>query len=80
MAHSEICPVCGGSGKITKDDNTTAGRREVKCHGCNGNGWITVGIDYPPPHYPPTYPIYPVNPYVPYTPWEPYKITWRVRI
>lgn len=32
MAHSEICPVCKGKGKV-KDKN---------CHGCFGRGWVTV--------------------------------------
>ena len=48
MSHAEICPVCKGKGKSGKG----------KCHGCNGRGWVTVGIDYPVPYYPPhtTYP------------------------
>ena len=41
MAHSEICPICKGSGKIKKDT----------CHGCGGKGWIEVNdynIQIPP--------------------------------
>lgn len=47
MAHSEICPVCRGSGKYyipppldstldlsSENDNT--------CHGCGGKGWVAV--------------------------------------
>jgi hypothetical protein len=32
MAHSELCPVCKGKGKV-KDKN---------CHGCFGKGWVTI--------------------------------------
>jgi len=32
MNHSELCPVCKGTGKVD----------EKRCHGCNGLGWVTV--------------------------------------
>lgn len=43
--HSEICPVCKGSGKYKEywDYNTTTGASyEHTCHGCNGKGWVVV--------------------------------------
>ena len=49
MAHAEICPVCGGSGKLKKK----------QCHGCNGLGWVTVGIEVV---------SYPIVPYI--SPWQ----------
>jgi len=33
-----ICPVCEGSGKY----------KDKKCHGCDGKGWVSVMVDYPP--------------------------------
>ena len=38
MSHSEICPVCRSKGKIENVDS----KFEVNCHGCNGQGWISV--------------------------------------
>jgi len=32
MKHAEICPVCGGTGKVNME----------KCHGCDGKGWVEV--------------------------------------
>ena len=46
MSHSEICPVCNGSGKYIKpnDPKITGNINiEVTCHGCQGAGWIEVG-------------------------------------
>ena len=50
--HSEICPVCQGSGRYRKviDPNcigykdTSIGlcSYETICHGCNGKGWVVV--------------------------------------
>ena len=50
--HSEICPVCQGSGKYRKVidpngmgyKNTSVGlcSYETTCHGCNGKGWVVV--------------------------------------
>ena len=67
MAHSEKCPVCGGSGKYEKEN----------CHGCNGRGWIVIGYE-PVPYIP--QPYYPINPqpwprrdyWYPYSPNYPY--------
>jgi len=69
MAHSEICPVCCGSGRYL----------DKLCHGCGGKGWIEVSDDCYP-YYPYPYPIYP-----PYTiTWEypkedPYKYTCKIK-
>lgn len=48
MAHAEICPVCGGKGKIPipTDERSTAAPGEETCHGCNGKGWVQVGVEY----------------------------------
>jgi DnaJ-class molecular chaperone len=40
MAHSEICPICSGNGKIA--DTETSAIILKTCHGCGGFGWITV--------------------------------------
>lgn len=44
MAHAERCPVCRGEGTIVQPPNpestTAAGR--VRCHGCDGKGWVQV--------------------------------------
>jgi len=43
--HSEICPVCRGSGKYKETWNygtTTGASYETVCHGCNGKGWVVV--------------------------------------
>lgn len=37
--HAEICPVCKKSGKVNGKT----------CHGCDGKGWVKVGLDYPSP-------------------------------
>lgn len=34
--HSEICPVCNGTGKYCNK----------KCHGCDGKGWVEVSDSY----------------------------------
>lgn len=73
MSHSELCLVCNGAGKIHKyeteeDKKSTATPRVKKtCHGCNGKGWITVGIEYPIPKVPEYY-------FKPYT-WRPETTT-----
>lgn len=50
MAHTEKCPICKGRGHIE------AGDKRNKCHGCDGKGWVSVGIEYPPPIKHPTVP------------------------
>lgn len=45
MAHAEKCPICYGKGRITESEKTgfnSDGIDLVKCHGCNGCGWVTV--------------------------------------
>jgi DnaJ-class molecular chaperone len=47
---AQICPVCNGTGRY-KDklkDSTEATTRV--CHGCNGRGWVSIGVEYPMPH------------------------------
>lgn len=66
MSHSELCPVCEGSGKCNKKE----------CHGCEGYGWITIGTDYP------AIPVQPYTPWqTPWEPykgpfWEIPKISY----
>lgn len=50
--HSELCPVCKGSGRYRKVidplgmgyKNTSIGicSYETNCHGCNGKGWVVI--------------------------------------
>ena len=45
MNHSELCPVCKGSGKTytsQSPDSTSAYGYYTVCHGCGGIGWVTV--------------------------------------
>lgn len=46
MSHSEICPICNGSGKYKiyeiHHDISTECFAEYTCHGCGGKGWIIV--------------------------------------
>ena len=55
MSHSEICPVCNGTGifRVIRYEQlgtphpfvsgpTFKYYNENPCHGCNGKGWITV--------------------------------------
>ena len=39
--HAEVCPVCGGGGKVI-DPITDITEPTKTCHGCGGQGWITV--------------------------------------
>ncbi len=44
MSHAERCPVCFGSGtKVVERLASTCAPYEETCHGCGGNGWVTVG-------------------------------------
>ena len=45
MAHAELCPVCGGTGKI-KSPTFILGKNKT-CHGCGGSGWVEVRNDHP---------------------------------
>jgi len=49
MAKADVCPVCGGEGRITKQTCgiTTAAKFTVTCHGCGGKGWVEVASGYP---------------------------------
>ena len=50
MSHSEVCPVCNGTGKIKTYldpfgfgySTSGNGYIEKTCHGCQGKGWITI--------------------------------------
>ena len=47
MAKIEICPICGGVGKVYslgKSANSTddLGYEWRVCHGCGGKGWVEV--------------------------------------
>lgn len=59
MAHSEKCPICNGSGKVTSvnDGISTAVPMDIICHGCGGKGWIEIADTIPSfpvqPNYPP---------------------------
>jgi len=66
MSKAQLCPVCGGTGKITKQTVGTAGDTfEVTCHGCGGKGWVEVAEGTCPMYPCPTY-IPPVYPYPDY--------------
>ena len=47
--HAEMCPVCGGSGKLSMNNTSTFPYYEA-CHGCGGLGWVSVkdGPEYEP--------------------------------
>lgn len=47
MSHAEICPVCGGRGKIEVKSSTTIGDHMETCYGCGGFGWVTVQDKFP---------------------------------
>jgi DnaJ-class molecular chaperone len=61
MNHTEICPVCKGSGKVrmfdgylvAEDAAHVKGEEEKTCHGCNGKGWVTVENYFCPRPMPP---------------------------
>ena len=79
--HSEICPVCKGSGQY----------KGKKCHGCDGKGWVALSDEGINKEYVPVpYETQPYRPYIPWeseptpvspwvAPWEPwkYKVTYR---
>lgn len=41
MNRAELCPVCNGKGIVPNLDLKCCGKM-VKCHGCDGKGWIVV--------------------------------------
>lgn len=50
--HSEICPVCNGTGKYRKPadpSDTNAMNPEEICNGCSGLGWIQVADEMDEP-------------------------------
>jgi len=59
MAHAQICPLCGGRGKISKSlseiqeeshrlDRPMSDIENTRsCHGCHGRGWIEVADTSP---------------------------------
>jgi len=62
MSKAVTCPVCNGTGKVTKQTvGTMGGTFEVDCHGCGGKGWVEVADD-PMPYCP--YPFV-IKPYYP---------------
>lgn len=51
MSHTEVCPVCGGTGKYTdtyevsteSEEGTGIPQYRTRiCHGCGGKGWVTI--------------------------------------
>jgi len=44
MTHAEKCPVCGGKGRVLPEGPGAGDVRgfEPICHGCQGQGWVTV--------------------------------------
>lgn len=80
MSHAEMCPVCGGSGKVGPGGGDTSTCPQLKdCHGCGGKGWIEVGNDNIPVLYPVPVPTPAPSPspwqLVPYYPNLP-LVTW----
>ena len=41
MAHAEKCPVCDKDGEVERE-LPNGEIVSIKCHGCNGLGWVTV--------------------------------------
>ncbi len=72
MIHAEKCPVCNGSGRTesTETETGTLVRKSQPCHGCNGKGWVEVGV--------PDVPYYPTPmSYYPY-PYDPWMVTYTI--
>ena len=38
---ARLCPVCLGKGKL-KNTNQYTASEDIRCHGCNGKGWVVV--------------------------------------
>ncbi|KKN01591.1 hypothetical protein LCGC14_1126260 [marine sediment metagenome] len=45
MSKAVICPVCDGTGRVSLpfDGSGTCPADGGVCHGCGGQGWVTVG-------------------------------------
>ena len=72
--HSELCPVCHGTGEVDRAAFDSTDTSKKPCHGCNGRGWVEVKDDKGPT----VYPVLPKTPWIvpdplPYVPpYEPY--------
>lgn len=73
MGVAQICPVCGGYGKVPGGyeefknwDKLKAPVNEQLCHGCSGKGWVEVSSNW----------------WYPYSgeSWYPYHISWNFNI
>ena len=45
MAEAQLCPVCGGSGRLgipISNSSAAATDPSRTCHGCGGLGWVRV--------------------------------------
>jgi len=62
MTHAEVCPICGGIGRIPINYPSIFPLEETKpCHGCGTRGWVEVQDNYITPW-----------PYIPIpSPWNP---------
>ena len=50
MSHAELCPVCRGAGKVPPEfsiynKSSSAVELDKKCHGCDGQGWLSLDDD-----------------------------------
>lgn len=56
MSRPYKCPVCNGAGEVRRrTPNDGRGTFDLTqcdphktCHGCDGKGWVRVGVEYPP--------------------------------
>jgi len=65
MTQAVVCPVCSGTGKVSESPNvnsTSASGNRRTCHGCDGKGWVEIGVS--PIRY--TYPYSFIDPNYPY--------------
>ena len=37
-----LCPICNGKGEVTPNWDSWDHRTLVKCHGCDGKGWVEI--------------------------------------
>jgi len=69
MSHAEKCLICLGDGVI-EQMGVHSKLVEIKCHGCEGKGWITIHdkVEYQPvPQFPSPFDTYP---------WWTQPVTW----